>query len=203
MDSLKLIHPSTCLISGPTGSGKTYFVKKLIDYEMFDPMPPTIVYCYGSYQLLFQSMRNVQFEDGLPPSIGSLRNALVIIDDLMCELANNSQLSRLFTKGSHHRNLSVIFITQNLFHQGKEMRNIHLNSHYMVLFKNPRDKSQIMHLAKQMYPGKSKSFQQAFLDATLPEFGYLFIDLRPETNDVCRLRTHIFDADKCVIHEPR
>ena len=121
----------------------------------------------------------------------------------MAELANDSRLSKLFTKGSHHQNLSVIFITQNLFHQGKEMRNVHLNSHYMVLFKNPRDKSQIMHLARQMYPGKGKSFQKAFLEATSPGYGYLFIDLRPETSDICRLRTHIFDADKCVIHEPR
>jgi hypothetical protein len=24
----------------------------------------------------------------------------------------------LFTKGSHHRNISVVLITQNLFHQG-------------------------------------------------------------------------------------
>ena len=203
MDSLKLVHPSNCLVSGPSSSGKTFFVKKLIDDKMFDPMPKTILYCYGSYQPLFNSMKNVQFEDGLPSNLSSLNNALVIIDDLMAELANDSRLSKLFTKGSHHQNLSVIFITQNLFHQGKEMRNVHLNSHYMVLFKNPRDKSQIMHLANQMYPGKAKAFQQAFIDATSPKYGYLFIDLRPETDDVCRLRTDIFDENKCCIHQLR
>ena len=203
MNSLKLVHPSTCLISGPTGSGKTCFVKKIIDYEMFNPMPPTIIYCYGSYQPLFKSMKNVQFEDGLPSSLGSLRNALVIIDDLMLEMGNDSRLSNLFTKGSHHRNLSVIFLTQNLFHQGKEMRNIHLNSHYMVLFKNPRDKSQIAHLGKQMYPGKVKAFQQVFIDATTPKYGYLFIDLHPESHEHCRLRTNIFNIEECCIYELR
>ena len=64
----------------------------------------------------------------------------------------------LFTKGSHHRNLSVIYIVQNLFHQGKGNRSISLNSHYLVLFKNPRDKLQILTLAKQMYPSETAWF---------------------------------------------
>jgi UDP-N-acetyl-D-mannosaminuronic acid transferase (WecB/TagA/CpsF family) len=43
-------------------------------------------------------------------------------------------------------------IVQNLFHRGKHHRTISLNAHYMVLFKNQRDVSQIMALAHQMYP---------------------------------------------------
>lgn len=203
MELPKLVHPSTCLLSGPTGSGKTVFVKKLIDHKMFHPMPTNIVYCYGNYQPLFNSMKNVNFEEGLPPNLNSIRNALIIIDDLMTELANDNRLSKLFTKGSHHRNLSVIFITQNLFHQGKEMRNVHLNSHYMVLYKNPRDKSQVMHLARQMFPGKIKAFQEIFTDATATPFSYLLIDLRPETTERLRLRTGIFPDDKHYVYEPR
>jgi hypothetical protein len=203
MELPKLVHPSTCLLSGPTGSGKTVFVKKLIDFKMFNPMPTQIIYCYGSYQPLFNSMKSVTFEEGLPSNLSSLQNALIIIDDLMAELASDSRLSNLFTKGSHHRKLSVIFITQNFFHQGKEMRNIHLNSHYIILYKNPRDKSQITHLARQMFPGKVKAFQEIFQDATAPSFGYLLIDLRPETEERLRLRTGIFPSDKHYVYEPR
>lgn len=148
-------------------------------------------------------MKNVTFEEGLPSNLGSLRNALIIIDDLMTELAGDTRLSNLFTKGSHHRNLSVIFITQNFFHQGKEMRNIHLNSHYIVLYKNPRDKSQVTHLARQMFPGKTKAFQEIYQDATAPAYGYLFIDLRPETDERLRMRTGIFPQDKYFVYEPR
>lgn len=166
-------------------------------------MPTHIVYCYGVYQPLFNSMKNVTFEEGLPSNLGSLRNALIIIDDLMTELAGDTRLSNLFTKGSHHRNLSVIFITQNFFHQGKEMRNIHLNSHYIVLYKNPRDKSQVTHLARQMFPGKTKAFQEIYQDATAPAYGYLFIDLRPETDERLRMRTGIFPQDKYFVYEPR
>jgi hypothetical protein len=63
-------------------------------------------------------------------------------------------VSELFTKGSHHRNNSLVLITQNLFHQGPSSRDISLNSKYIVVFKNPRDNTQIVHLARQVYPEK-------------------------------------------------
>ena len=129
---------------------------------MLEPMPQNIVYCYGKYQPLFNSMQNVNFEEGLPSNLNSLRNTLIIIDDLMAELANDLRLSNLFTKCSHHQNLSVIFVTQNIFIQGKEMRNVNLNSQYIFLFKNPRDKTQAIHLGRQMFPGKVKAFQEIF-----------------------------------------
>ena len=58
----------------------------------------------------------------------------------------------LFTKGSHHKNISVIFIMQNIFHKGKSQRDIRLNTKYIVLYKNPRDRAQIQHLARQVHP---------------------------------------------------
>lgn len=203
MELPRLVHPSTCLLSGPTGSGKTVFVKKLIDYKMFNPMPETIIYCYGSYQPFFDTMKQVQFEEGLPSNLSEMRNALIVIDDLMTELASDTRLSNLFTKGSHHRSLSVVFITQNLYVQGKEMRNIHLNSHYLVLYKNPRDKSQVIHLARQMFPGKTKAFEEIFSDAVSPAYGYLFLDFRPETNERMRIRTGIFPNDTHYVYEPK
>lgn len=203
MESYKLVHPSTCLISGPTGSGKTVFVKKLIEQNMFSPRPKRVIYCYGAYQSLFKDIKNVEFEDGIPSYLNNVTDTLIIIDDLMSEVCNSTGLSKLFTKGSHHRKLSVIFIVQNLFQQGREMRTIHLNSHYLALFKNPRDKSQVMHLAKQMFPGKTKAFQEIFQDATNPTYGYLFVDLRPETEERLRLRTGIFPLDKNYAYEPR
>ena len=70
----------------------------------------------------------------------SKRN-LVVIDDLIQKLGNDPRITSLFTKGCHHRNLSVIFILQNIFHRGKELRDVSLNCHYLVLFKSPRDYS--------------------------------------------------------------
>ena len=76
---------------------------------------------------------------------------LIVFDDQMIDASKDKRIVNLVTRGSHHRNLSVIYIVQNLFHQGKGSRSISLNSHYLVLFKNPRDKLQILTLAKQMY----------------------------------------------------
>ncbi|KAG8238309.1 hypothetical protein J437_LFUL017844 [Ladona fulva] len=90
----------------------------------------------------------------------------------------DGRVVHLFTKGSHHRNLSVIHLTQNLFHQGKGARDISLNTHYIVYFKNPRDRSQIFHLSRQLHPENPKFVQESYNDATEKPHGYLFIDLK-------------------------
>ena len=80
---------------------------------------------------------------------------------------------------------------QNLFHQDKGNRSISLNNHYLVLFKNPRDKLQILTLAKQMYPSKTAWFIKEYEEAVRRPYGYLFVDLRPTTPGRCRLRTNV------------
>ena len=102
----------------------------------------------------------------------------------------------LFTRGSHHRNLSVIYIVQNIFHLGKGSRSISLNSHYLVLFKNPRDKLQILTLAKQMYPGQTDFFLNHYEEAVKRPFGYLLTDLKTTTQDNCRLRTNVLPSEE-------
>ena len=67
-----------------------------------------------------------------------------------------------------------------------------LNCHYLVLFKSPRDSSQITHLAKQMYPGNSRYMLESFQDATIRPYGYLLCDLKPETPADFRLWASIF-----------
>ena len=68
---------------------------------------------------------------------------MIVFDDQMIDGSKDKRIVNLFTRGWHHRNLSVIYVVQNLFHQGKGSRSIGLNSHYLVLVKNPRDKLQI------------------------------------------------------------
>ena len=109
--------------------------------------------------------------------------------------ATDKSITNLFTKGSHHRNISVIYIVQNLFNTNKEHRTISLNAHYLVIFKNPRDASQIVHLAKQMYPGQTRYVQEAFNLATREPHGYLLVDLKQFTPDNLRMRSHIFPGE--------
>ena len=105
-------------------------------------------------------MPGIDFNQGIPEDIdepnylGVSERNLVVLDDLIAQSGNDKRIAFLFTRGSHYRNLCVIYIVQNIFHQGKKMRNISLNAHYIVLFKSPRDKQQISILARQINPGK-------------------------------------------------
>ena len=119
-----------------------------------------------------------------------------MIDDQLQEASNNNQIMNLFTKGSHHRNLSVIYLLQNMFHQGKINRTVSLNCQYPVLFRNPRDKMQIMTLAKQMSPRNTQQFLQTYEDALKRPYGYLFVDLKPSTPDHCRLRNNVLPGEE-------
>ena len=68
---------------------------------------------------------------------------------------------------------------------------ISLNSHYVIVIKNPLDNQQIATLSKQMYAGKSQFLIEAFQDATKDPYDYLLIDLKPETPDFIRICTSI------------
>ena len=115
------------------------------------------------YKMLV-AMPHIEFVKGIPTALEqdsyfdvNKRN-LIVFDNEMIDVSKDQRIVNLFTRGSHHRNLSVIYIVQNLFHQGKGSRSISLNSHYLVLFKNPRHKLQILTLAKQMDPGQTDFF---------------------------------------------
>ena len=84
----------------------------------------------------------------------------------------------------------------NLFYQGQGSHSIGLNSHYLLLFKNPRDKLQILTLAKQMYPGQTDFFLNQYEEAVKRPFGYLLIDLKTTTQDNCRLRTNVLPSEE-------
>ena len=86
----------------------------------------------------------------------------------------DSVIAKLFTKKSHHGNLSVIYIVQNLFHQSKDHRIISLNASYIVLTKNVRDASQVIQLAKQIYPHNVKYLQILYLKFKLSNQNIVF-----------------------------
>ncbi len=143
------------------------------------------------------------FHEGIPDVEGwdVTKRRLVVIDDLMNE--TDERVTRLFTKGSHHRNLSVIYIVQNLFGRNKQMRTISLNSKYIVVFKNPRDATQIISLGRQIYPSRIKFVSEAFISSTSRPYGYLLFDLQQETPDELRLRTNIFPGELHTVFVPK
>lgn len=201
-------HPFTCVVAGPTQSGKTVFVAELlrnIDI-LVKPTPTQIIWCHGEEQVLHNDLpENVLLSEGLEGlnAIDRKERNLVVLDDLMDEAGKNNEVGELFTKGSHHRNLSVILIVQNLFFQSKIMRTVSLNAHYMVLFKNPRDAGQIRHLASQLFPGKSGYLVDAYKQATQRPHGYLLLDLTQSTSEKFRILSDILPEEEGYFYIPK
>lgn len=161
-------HPFTSIISGPSGFGKTC-VRLLnnIDFTVSDFRD---IVCFSddcaiSREQLARAGRRIIYHRGIPDveKVGD-DPRLVVLDDL--NEAYSKDVCDLFTKGSHRRNISVILITQNLFHQGRFSRDKALNSKYLVVFKKVRDKNQFAYLARQVYPEESKGLYKSYLNAT-------------------------------------
>lgn len=207
--------PFSCLIVGPSGCGKSYFVKSVLENyrRVLNFVPENIVWIYSNYQPLYSDLKkmnkNITFVEGLPDSFEdpelfpSHLSHLVILDDVMFQAADHPDVVKIFTQYRHHRNMSVFLLTQNIFHQGKYSRTIGLNSNYLVLFKNPRDKLQINILARQAFPSQKAFFLEAFEDATSDPHGYLIVDLTPTCPERLRLRTGILPHQRPAVYLPK
>ena len=70
----------------------------------------------------FEKGRRNEIFDSLSPE---QRNILVL-DDQMGVASSSTSVADLFTKGSQNRNLTVIYLVQNVYNQGKSQRTISL-----------------------------------------------------------------------------
>lgn len=209
-------HPFTAIVAGPTGSGKTVLSRDLIENFKYTTTIDAsqnikVVWCYGQWQKGYEldiPNASTKYHEGLidQQALEQLKPDLIVIDDLMKEVGDDPRMAALFTKVSHHLGISVVFIVQNLFHQSKEMRTISLNAHYLILLKNPRDKLQLMHLGRQLFPGNNKYFKDAVEDATKKPFSHVLLDTTSLCPDYMRIRSLIKQRDgnmAWVVYVPR
>ena len=130
----------------------------------------------------------------MEPSAGDV----IVIDDFAEETANSKELTKFLTKNSHHKNISVIVLTQNLFWSGKETRTQSLNMHYLVLMRQMRDHKQIRTLGRQLTQTEKeyRAFLEAYNDATSSRpFSYLLISMHPRDDRQLLLRSTIFPEE--------
>ncbi len=199
-------------VVGPSGSGKTLFVCKLLNTpDIFRNKIKTIYWLlgtedgeHGQTRAIMKMLKNVQFIKGFPKNWESLAKAgdAIVIDDLFHEANKEKNFINLFTKIARHRHVFVVFITQNLFHQGGNHRTRNLNVHYLVIFKNPRDQTIIDYLARQVFPQNRKFLMDAFKDATSDKaHSYLFFDFTQDCPDEIRVRSDIFNQRGVTIYK--
>jgi hypothetical protein len=198
--------PTTFLLAGPSQSGKTEWIKRLIQFKdsMFTQPPKRVVYTYTTWQPAFDDMEGVEFYKGLPTKedMESWSHLLLILDDCMESACVSSAMMNLFTIESHHRHIIVAILCQNIFPSGKCARSISLNCHNLILFATKRDRQQVQVLGRQMFPGQSKFFMDSYNDATSKQYGYLVCDLHPASDEMYQLRTHVFPGEVTWVYRP-
>ena len=144
---------SSVIIARPSGSSKSELVEQWLRYlNVFQVKPKTMVYAYDRWQPRFdrvQKKDGIRFHRGLSePShltkwFGPTRGIVLVLGNLMEEGGQDKRVLDLFTKDSQHRNITVLYLTQDLFPSGKFFQTINRNAHYIVTFKNPRDQTGI------------------------------------------------------------
>ena len=196
-------HPFSMIVAGSSGSGKTVFTKQVL--HSADVEFQRIFWFYSEWQDGYQDCAGVKFVSGMPTSLDAYLEStdgpkLVVFDDMMTQCANSEMIAQAFTQKRHHHNVSVVLILQNLYCQGRVMRNVHLNTEYVVLFRNPRDKSQFGHFARQLEPKRSKDLVDAYVDATSRPYSHLLVDHKPHTPDQLRYRSDSLTRDRQVVY---
>lgn len=115
---LKWKHPFTAIVSGPTSSGKSTFIKKFLSHitHMVDTPITEIIYCAPAISQadLSNVCGNIRNFEGIPDveMFSDQKPRLVILDDMMREA--DDRVVDIFTKGSHHCNHSVVNISKEI-----------------------------------------------------------------------------------------
>ena len=193
---------------GPSQVGKTTFILNLLEESLvlFEKPAENIIWCYGSENnSLFSTLRKIDSDivllNELPENLLDYtiddKSNLLIIDDSMEEGVSNSLLSDIFSKLSHHQNISVIFVMQDFYIEGRYRKVIQRNSNYIVLFANPVDQSQITSIGKKVLPGRLKTFMKIYTKP-VSEYSYLLIDGHKNTPSNLMFRSDIFNLKQRV-----
>ena len=117
---------------------------------------------------------------------------ILVLDDLMNEGGSDKNVLDLFTKHSHHQQITVIYLCQDLFPVGKFAKTISRNAHYIIAFKNPRDQLGLRNLLQQSFPTQFREVLDTFRKVTNDRlFAYMLLDLHPANQDDQRILSHV------------
>ena len=173
-------------------AGKSTLVYTILQKrdQLFEQPLGKIYYIYGVWTDLYQDMQDyfqdqISFLPDIPSQdeikawcMSDKKSICIVFDDHM----TSNLPETLATMYAHHYNCVFIQISQNVFHQTKQHRTISLNLQYLLLGCMKRDKSQVVALARQIYPHNPKCFLEAYEDATAQPFQFLRVDVHPHTD---------------------
>ncbi|EGT36355.1 hypothetical protein CAEBREN_22175 [Caenorhabditis brenneri] len=138
---MKLAWQSTILVVGPSGQGKSTLARKIVDQRntIFDADSKICFWYYDTFESVPDSMKNrkdIMLREGLP-NLEELKKykkdqAMIVIDDLMTKIDQNSGMERLVSVLAHHYNMTVMFLLHTIFYS-KVIRNLRLQTKFAIV----------------------------------------------------------------------
>ena len=192
---------SNTIIYGPSFSGKSTFVQKVLTnpYLWEEPIDK-IHYYYGIESESLKKMKELfpsaNFTYGLPEDLETPfdpnLNEVAVFDDLGAEIEQSKEFCQFLSRITHHKRIHAFVISQFIFGGGKFKRQQASNYSMVVLFPSKRSAYQIQILGKQVGVADSRFIVQAYNDATKENHGFLILDLRESSPSEVRLVSNIF-----------
>jgi hypothetical protein len=197
-EPFQLKHPFRALISGSSGVGKSTFIQGVLRHldSLCEPVPQRLYYTYYFEQPWFEDFPQVKFLHALlPKDVDPDYRNLIICDDLCTNKHVLSELCGWFTRGSHHQNTSIIFVTQALFLPYSEYRLISQNADTFFLFSMPRGAHYLETFARQVYGASGfKDFVNCYKSSMAEPYAYIVLDFSPTQRH--RIRSHILPNEQ-------
>jgi hypothetical protein len=201
--------------------GKSYFLNKiLLNWTGFFPNDRIsrviLVHKFGGQECYDELRRHFgtklimtkQFDKEILQSETDGGTTILILDDVLHEIVNESLLATIITGGCHHLRICTFIIGHQLFaSRHVNWQTITRNVTMLALFQSPRDMSILSYLNRQLYPktgGRrgcnyvSSAYELARKDQLLHNnnpYGYLLVDCSIGCSPKYRLRTGLLPAD--------
>jgi hypothetical protein len=177
VETSNLIHPFSCKIVGPRGSGKTTFTISYIQKIACLTFPKIFIVTPSHDQPLYDLLKDnkqvyfITLEE-LEATCKANTNCLMVLDDIMQEARYNHTLETIFTRGRHQK-ISVMSLEQDLFYSNPiERRNVD----YYVLMRM-RDTSSLIQFYKRFCSDMQQwRFVDVYEHAVEKPLGYLIVD---------------------------
>jgi len=204
-----LFHPIRMVVAGPSGSGKSWLIVKMIQHreQLFSTKFHRILYCVPSkmsqiHHHIFEEIKSffpeAEFHLDLPKAdviVGDNLPKLIILDDMMQQIFTSRFMEDVFIQHSHHSSCSIIFTSQNFFSNSKD-KTIVRQCNYKIIFQSPSDLVLLRHISCQLKPDDSNFLIKIFdsLEKLFPhdDFKYVLVDGEPRSKmKQLRVRTHI------------
>jgi energy-coupling factor transporter ATP-binding protein EcfA2 len=202
----KLEKPFRVIVAGASGCGKTKLTKQLIDNNHFASPFDKIIYIYPDYldEIPVEFEKIVEYQPGIQDIeyFSKLpKNTLLVFDDMMSECGKSHEIMKLFSVVARKKNISIIFLVQNVYDSSRQFRNIRLNATGFFLFNFYAANDVNQRLLRDL--GLKNVISKKLISKIYSEkFKYIYIDIHPNKHSQFdRLRGNIFEENFSIYNQ--